>query len=447
MSKTTLIIKREYLTRVKKKAFILITLLGPFLFAGFFAAIIFLSMPSKENYKIQVVDDTQIMYEEMMDFIVEKDDTTVKWQEVKSVYVDALKKFKSEDSEVDYLVWLPKNVLSMDKNQAQLIYKTAPNSKLETKILKYINDARESYLIDKHEINRDKYEKVKTSISLNLLDEANLDESGEKIIEKSNFKIAAGVGFGFSVLILMFIFTFGMQVMRGVIEEKTSRIIEVIISSVKPFQLMMGKIIGIGLVGLTQFLVWIILTGVLIVIMMFAFNIDMSSPDNVAQMSTDMAQIDARSTMSDAFNNIWGLPWLQLIVSFLFYFLGGYFLYSSLYAAIGAAVDSETDTQQFLMPVMLPLMLGFYVTQMSVMTNPEGSAIFWLSMIPFTSPVAMLVRISMGSVELWEVLLSMALLVITFIGTTWLAGKIYRTGILMYGKKASWKEMFKWLKY
>ena len=245
----------------------------------------------------------------------------------------------------------------------------------------------------------------------------------------------------------MFIFTFGMQVMRGVIEEKTSRIIEVIISSVKPFQLMMGKIIGIGLVGLTQFLAWIILTGVLIIIMAFAFDIDMGSPDNVAQMSTDLAQMDTGKGINSALMSILGLPWLQLIFSFLFYFLGGYFLYSSLYAAIGAAVDSETDTQQFLMPVMLPLMLGFYVTQMSVMTNPEGSAIFWLSMIPFTSPVAMLVRISMDSVELWEVLLSMFLLVITFIGTTWLAGKIYRTGILMYGKKASWKEMFKWLKY
>jgi ABC-2 type transport system permease protein len=268
-------------------------------------------------------------------------------------------------------------------------------------------------------------------------------EESSKLI--NGLKIGVGAIAGY--MLMMFVMIYGTSVMRSVIEEKTSRIIEVIISSVKPFQLMMGKIIGIGLVGLTQFLVWIILTGVLIVIMMFAFNIDMASPDNVAQMSTDLAQIDAKSTMSDAFNNIWGLPWLQLIVSFLFYFLGGYFLYSSLYAAIGAAVDSETDTQQFLMPVMLPLMLGFYVTQMSVMTNPEGSAIFWLSMIPFTSPVSMLVRISMGSVELWEVLLSMSLLVITFIGTTWLAGKIYRTGILMYGKKASWKEMFKWLKY
>jgi len=448
MSKTTLIIKREYLTRVKKKSFILLTLLAPFLFAGFFALIIFLVQPEQKDYQIQVIDDTNIMFEEMAS-LFNKKISDVKWSEAKSSYVNALADFRKDESEIDYLVWLPKNVLDMNNNQAQLIYKKAPNVKIETKILKYVNDARESYLITKHGVSREKYNKVKTTINLSTLNITNLDEDGKKKEEKADFKVAAGVGFGFSVLILMFIFTFGMQVMRGVIEEKTSRIIEVIISSVKPFQLMMGKIIGIGLVGLTQFVVWFGLTAILILAMVFFLGIEMGSPEEIAQMSKEMAESKAGNIgmQNDFFNAFWNLPWLQIIFSFFFYFLGGYLLYSSLYAAIGAAVDSETDTQQFLMPIMLPLMLGFYVTQLSVMTNPEGSAMFWLSMIPFTSPVAMLVRISMESVSLWEVLLSMFLLIITFVGTTWVAGKIYRTGILMYGKKASWKEMFKWLKY
>ena len=244
----------------------------------------------------------------------------------------------------------------------------------------------------------------------------------------------------------MFILTFGMQVMRGVIEEKTNRIIEVIISSVKPFQIMMGKIVGVGLVGLTQFLFWIILTGILVTIITPLLGLD-SSPEAMSQMSsTDMAQM-VDSGKGQVLNTIFSLPWLALVSSFLVYFLGGYLLYSALYAAIGAAVDSETDTQQFLIPVMIPLMLGLYVAQLSVMTNPEGPAMFWLSMIPLTSPVVMLIRIAMESVELWEVLLSIGILALTFVGTTWIGARIYKTGILMYGKKVTYKEMFKWIRY
>ncbi|MGB1041726.1 MAG: ABC transporter permease, partial [Flavobacteriales bacterium] len=232
----------------------------------------------------------------------------------------------------------------------------------------------------------------------------------------------------------------------GVIEEKTSRIIEIIISSIKPFQIMMGKIIGVGLVGLTQFLFWILLTVVLVVVFIPMLGIDVS-PDAVSQMSSTEMMAASKSELNTSIAAIWNLPWFALISSFLIYFIGGYLLYSSLYAAIGAAVDNETDTQQFMFPVLLPLMLGFYITYMSVLTNPEGASMFWLSMIPFTSPIAMLVRISMESVELWEVLLSIGILILTFIGTTWLGAKIYRTGILMYGKKVTYKEMFKWLRY
>lgn len=463
-NKTGLIIKREYLTRVKKKSFILMTVFAPFLFAGFFALIIFLAMPKEQDYKVLVVDETTIMYEGMD--LLQKEDKAEKIKnniaagksgkiseknkieifEATGSYSEAIKRFQKENSDFNYLVFLPKNLVDQGDGKANLIYKSAPNSTTETKINRLINDAREALLMEIEEVDKAKFDRIKTKVGLTALASSNLDENGSLIEEKADFKIAAGFGFGFSILILMFILTFGMQVMRGVIEEKTSRIIEVIISSVKPFQIMMGKIVGIGLVGLTQFIFWILLTGILITIMTAVVGVNLS-PDAVSEMSAVDLKEATGGEANKMLSAIWNLPWLALISSFLVYFLGGYFLYSALYAAIGAAVDSETDTQQFMVPVMLPLMLGLYVTQLSVFTNPEGSAMFWLSMIPFTSPIAMLVRIAMGNAEVWEVLLSISLLIITFIGTTWLGAKIYKTGILMYGKKVTYKELFKWIRY
>ncbi|MEN8928745.1 MAG: ABC transporter permease [Flavobacteriales bacterium] len=463
-NKTGLIIKREYLTRVKKKSFILMTVFAPFLFAGFFALIVFLAMPKEQDYKLLVVDETTIMYEGMellqqqekaqqtkdnkaLDSGKEiKEKNKIELFEATGTYSEAIKRFQKENSDFDYLVYLPKNLVDQSDGKANLIYKSAPNSPTETKINRLINGAREALLMEIEKVDKAKFDRIKTKVGLTSEASSNLDENGAKIEEKADYKIAAGFGFGFSILILMFILTFGMQVMRGVIEEKTSRIIEVIISSVKPFQIMMGKIVGIGLVGLTQFIFWIVLTGILIIAGTVIFGINVS-PDAVSEMSSTDLAAAAGSEANEMITTIWNLPWLALISSFLVYFLGGYFLYSALYAAIGAAVDSETDTQQFMVPVMLPLMLGLYVTQLSVFTNPEGSAMFWLSMIPFTSPIAMLVRIAMGNAEVWEVLLSIALLIITFIGTTWLGARIYKTGILMYGKKVTYKELFKWVRY
>ncbi len=461
--KTGLIIKREYLTRVKKKSFILMTIFAPFLFAGFFALIIFLAMPKDKDYKILVVDDTTIMYEGIETILLDEKKDIVKanlalpegkkvkldekyqFTETTVDYSSALKEFKKEESDYDYLVYLPSNLIDMATNKANLIYKEAPNSKTETKINTLINGAREALIMEKEEVDKEKYNRIKTKVGLATYQSTNLDENGDPIVDKAGFKTAAYVGFAFSILILMFILTFGMQVMRGVIEEKTNRIIEVIISSVKPFQIMMGKIVGVGLVGLTQFIFWIILTLILVIVFIPMLGINVS-PEAVSEMSaTDMSAMNTGA--NDSIAAIFNLPWVSLIGSFLIYFIGGYLLYSSLYAAIGAAVDSETDTQQFMIPVMLPLMLGIYVTQISVMTNPEGAAMFWLSIIPLTSPIAMLVRIAMESVELWEVLLSIFILILSFIGTTWLGAKIYKTGILMYGKKVTYKELFKWIRY
>ena len=275
-NKTGLIIKREYLTRVKKKSFLLMTLLGPLLFAGFFAAIVLLAMPKEEDYDVLIVDDTMVMAEGMEAIQIEdlkkkiKDkkhsiDDDKKKEKIKNNiklhrpdtdFLSAIKELKKEDSKYDYLVYLPKKIINRSDNSAEIYYKKAPNSPTETKITSLINRARENLLLKDIGISKSQYDSINTNVGLNAIAISNVDDMGVKIEDKAEFKTAAFAGFGFSILIFLFIMTFGMQVMRGVIEEKTNRIIEVIISSVKPFQIMMGKIIGVGLVGLTQFLFW-----------------------------------------------------------------------------------------------------------------------------------------------------------------------------------------------
>jgi len=290
------------------------------------------------------------------------------------------------------------------------------------------------------------HQKLKAAgIDLTILTEA---ESTVKIITKiisedgntSNSQAEASMGIGFicGILIYMFIFMYGTMVMRGVIEEKTSRIVEVIISSVKPFQLMMGKILGVALVGLTQFVLWILLTFILATIAEFAF-IDASN------MTTELNPEQQSIILSEISNLTGGINLLQIFISFIFYFLAGYLMYSALFAAVGSAVDAEADTQQFVLPITIPLLLSFILIQ-PIMENPDGPLAFWMSIIPFTSPVIMMVRLPFG-VANWELALSAGVLILSFVLTTWLAGKIYRTGILMYGKKASYKELWKWLTY
>jgi ABC-2 type transport system permease protein len=266
------------------------------------------------------------------------------------------------------------------------------------------------------------------------------------------------LGYISGFLIYMFIFMFGAQVMRGVIEEKTSRIVEIIVSSAKPFQLMMGKIVGLGLVGLTQFMLWVVLTLALVSVGKATLFPELGTPNTQEVVTQNiMSQQPGGEQLAEAndianpdkiqeiFSAIGQINFVVVIGAFLFYFLGGYLLYSSLFAAVGAAVDNETETQQFMLPITIPLILGFII-MMNAVQNPQGSLAFWGSIIPFTSPIVMMVRIPFG-VPIEDFLLSAGLLVLTFIGTTWLAGKIYRTGILMYGKKVNYKELWKWIRY
>jgi len=284
-----------------------------------------------------------------------------------------------------------------------------------------------------------------------------LDESG---VEKgTSTGIAMALAYILGFLMYMLVFIFGAQVMRGVIEEKTSRVVEVIISSVKPIQLMMGKIIGIALVGLTQFMIWIFLTVGIVTVLKTTIlpksgitEISQSMPQNLmsgnqqvagttttAQMSPQLAEF------SQMFDNAMNQPWGLIIICFIFYFITGYLLYASVFAAIGSAVDNETETQQFMLPVTIPIILALMVA-MGTMQNPESSLSFWCSMIPLTSPIVMMARIPFG-VPGWQIVISMVLMLVTFGAFVWMAAKVYRTGILMYGKKTSWKEMWKWLRY
>ena len=270
-----------------------------------------------------------------------------------------------------------------------------------------------------------------------------LTMEGEK---DSSSGAAMAVGFAAAILIYMSLFIYGIQVMRGIIEEKTSRIVEIVISSVKPFQLMMGKIIGIGLVGLTQFLLWIILSGTLMTIatnVLFKDKMDVIKSEMPATQQAVPVQSGPGTDMIKAIQTV---EWTYILPIFIIFFFGGYMLYSALFAAVGSAVDSDTETQQFMLPITLPLLFTYIMSFSFIVNNPDSSLSFWLSIIPFTSPIAMMVRLPFG-VPAWQLALSIVLLIGGFIFTTWVASRIYRVGILMYGKKVSFKELGKWFMY
>lgn len=362
--------------------------------------------------------------------------------------LDSVRSIYKDNKSVSIL-FIPQNI--MTNNEVIMHSAEQPGLNILSYISNEIATIIERSKLKQANLNPDVIDSIKTTVNIK-------NNVGEE--EKDN-ELSIMVGLVASVLIYMFVFIYSAQVMRGVIEEKTSRIVEVIISSVKPFQLMMGKIIGVAMVGLTQFLLWVILTLILSGAGMAAFAksqaIDVSKIEQQYDQSKFSSAPEAKQKtkkkieLSEAgkkiIENINRVNWTLMISSFLFYFLGGYLLYSALFAAIGAAVDNEADTQQFMLPVTIPLILSFSMYS-TIIQDPHGPAAFWFSIFPLTAPVTMMMRLSFGMTgHEWELALSMVLLVLGFIGTTWLAGKIYRTGILMYGKKVTYKELWKWLFY
>lgn len=439
MSKIGLIIKREYISRVSKKSFLLMTILGPVLLVGFMVGAFYLGKQDDKELKILLHDDT---------FLVSRDFKNKKGGLYQlTVYdttgtkdlVSAKDYFKSSES-FDLLLYLPEVIVETNNSSGTIYYKEAPNTKTRMYLEGIVNESIEKLKLENLNISKDTYARLKNRVDLKTADVVSGDES--------NLKAKAAVGMAFGVSIFMFIFMYGTQVMKGVIEEKSNRIVEVIVSSVKPFELMMGKIIGIMFVGLTQFAVWIVLSSVLSSIAFAVFGMDLYSSEGLAEMMKSPEAIAAMDPNKfDVMGFVGSIPWPLMIGLFFFYFIGGYLLYGSLMAAIGAAVDNETDSQQFMVPITAPLMFAYVIVLLSI-DNPNSPAILWCSQIPFTSPVVMLVRAAMDTDGLWwQIIISMVLLIITFIGTTWLAGKIYRTGILMHGKKITWKELAKWIKY
>ncbi len=443
MNKILLIIQREYLSRVKKKSFIVMTLLTPLLIAGFYGLIIYFSIKGATSGfdKIAVVNENKTLTEQLPSN-----------ENLEFTYLDnSLEEAKSElkKENFDYLLYIPDFEISNPKG-IELYGNKQAGLSLNNRVSNRLEDLIKDQKLKNSGITQNVLDDLKTSVSI---DTKKIDLSGKE--ENSSAGASTIIAFAAGILMFMFILIYGIQVMRGVIEEKTNRIIEVMISSVKPFQLMMGKIIGIAMVGLTQFILWIVLSAAIstaaVSLMVDKEDLKQTVTTTNVQTPTGLTvdkdtQISDANPINDVKKSLEGLNITQIVIVFLFYFLAGYLFYSALYAAIGSAVDNETDTQQFMMPVMMPLLVG-YALSLSVVTNdPYGDIAFWLSIIPFTSPIAMVVRLPYGVPE-WQLALSIFLLIIGFIGTVWLASKIYRVGILMYGKKASFKEMIKWFSY
>ncbi|HLP05038.1 MAG TPA: ABC transporter permease [Paludibacter sp.] len=440
MSKILLIIRREYTTRVMKKSFIVLTFLTPLIFAGMITIPLWLSGIKDTKQKHIVVVDRTNSYRQVL-----KSNESYVFDFVDKPVEDIKKESAGKDENQFTALLLISGNLATNPKAATIYSEKQVNLELKSYVEGQLNSYVEQQKLSSYNIPnlKEMVEESRTNLDIPTI---KWGEGGQE--KEGSAELALAIGMITAVVIYMFIVIYGAQVMSGVVQEKTSRIVEVIISSVKPFELMMGKIIGIAMVGLTQFLMWVLLTGVISAIagQFIGGGVDMQALQQSGQMGMHPAMgTQNPGELQQVFSMLSGIDFLQIIVLFVAYFLGGYLLYASLFAAVGSAVDSETDTQQFSLPLTLPIVFAIYAAIYSAQ-NPDGPLAFWCSLIPFTSPVVMMVRLPFD-VPAWQIMLSLAILALSFIGTTWMAGKIYRTGILMYGKKVSWKEMWKWLRY
>src|ERR1022692_780186 len=428
MNKIWLVLQREYLTRVKKKSFLLTTIVVPLIIIGFYAAIIAISISGSTNsQKIAVLDENSLFHGKITVPNGDQANYTFIQNETEQSFKD---KYKPQG--YSSFLYIPK--LNIDRPSGIKLHSQAAMSLSDKgKIESIINKAIEQKRMVAAQIDPEKYKAISADVTVdNTID----SENGEK-------KAIAGVAYAFSfaagILIYMILLIYGMMVMRGVMEEKVNRIAEVIVSSVKPFQLMLGKIIGIGAVGLTQFGIWLILMFLLQLIIPVIFPA-MFHQMAAAQAAQQGGQENMLLTISEGIKS---LPVGLMIFCFIFYFIGGYLIYASLFAAVGSAVsEDQQEAQQLTFPIMMPIILGFVIMTKAVNDPNSGLALFG-SLFPLTSPIVMMGRIAY-SPPAWQIILSMVLLVLGFLFFTWLTAKIYRTGILMYGKKITWKEMWKW---
>jgi len=446
MNKSLLILKREYLTRVKKKSFIIMTLLFPLIMGALTVLPTYLAtMDDKEERTIAVYDPTSLVLNKL------ESNQFTKFHYIPEQEYQGLKTdFKS--GKYYAILYIPENIITTSRaemiSDKQITFDV--KNLVTNRIENIIEGDKRKAVVDQTGVPdlEKKLAATKTSITVETI---KLGEEGKAV--KSSTEIAMAIGYVAGFLMYFFVLMYGLMVMRGVMEEKTNRIVEVIISSVKPFQLLFGKIVGIGLVGLTQISIWIFLSiAIATGVGSFAGH---GSHETVVQAQNIMASqgVDQISAAAPEKTNatleilhmIGGLNIPLIIFAMFFYFICGFILYASFYGAIGSAVDSDEDAQQMMMPVMMPLIFSIIIL-FAVAKNPEGPLAFWASIIPFTSPIIMVARIPFG-VPVWQIILSMVVLLGSILGSIWMAGKIYRTGILMYGKKVNLKEIVKWLFY
>ncbi|MCG8387719.1 MAG: ABC transporter permease [Cytophagales bacterium] len=435
MNKLLLIIQREFTSRVKKKSFLVATLLVPILFPAVFGGLGYLMIKEKESAgpkKVLLVNESDSLFLRNTD--------NYQFISTPGPLDLALEAFKSGDDLA--LLYIPPFDIEDPRGMtlySQSILGPSVVSKIENIIEQKIKDLK----LVKYNVDSETLEKLETRVDLDTIISSATDEEEKK----GNSGIASIIGYVTGFLIYLFLFIYGGQVMQGVIEEKNSKIVEVIVSTVKPFQFMLGKVLGVATVGLAQILIWIVLMTAIYTTASALLIGKVESPllkqvENVQQEEA-MAEAQDNPMIQKVLGEVANIPVTQILINFVFYFIGGYLLYGALFAAVGSAVDTPADAQQFMLPIMLPIVIGFAGMSMFVFDDPNGSISFWLSIIPFTSPIVMMGRIGFG-VPTWELLLSMAMLVGGFIFTIWLAGRIYRVGILMHGTKVNYKVLAKW---
>lgn len=445
MDKIRLIIVREYLTRVKKLSFVIMTLLGPLLMAALIIVPVYIANKSQKKVNVVVVDENNFFINAFND----SKNTTFTYR---SGNIDQIRKEALSSGNGDAVLHILESHTIVQSN---LYYTKEPPANLKLNIENQLDKLFfDKVLQDTFQINPKKFERIKSGTKC-YISMIQTDEDGNLKKHFAGLNRVLGIVLGFAIY--MFIFMYSSQVLRSVLEEKTNRIVEVLLSSIKPIQLMFGKIIAVALVGLTQFLLWIVFTvsiiGITTLVKPDLFTNAVPQNDIPATMVTPgidnnldaMMLMQQGGKIGELIETFYGISFTQIILLFLFYFIFGYLLYAALFAAIGSAVDNEADSNQFTMPVTIPLILTI-VMIFPMADDPSGALAWWFSMIPFTSPVGMLVRLPSG-VPFFDLILSMSLMVITFVLALWFAAKIYKTGILMYGKKITYRDLFKWLKY
>ena len=430
-----LIIQREFLSRVRKKTFLLVTILGPLVFAALLIVPGILASMPEDDKNIIVLDEAALIIPEEG-----RGEYQLEYLDPRENDLATAKEFFAE-SEYDALLYIPTGENwdpDFIKNNILLFGKDDPSINMTQFLDGILEDRLNKQKLLRNGVDPEVVAQSATQVNIQSF---TVGEEGEEE-QQSATGLKMGLGYIAGMFIYFFIFFYSVMVMRGVIEEKSSRIVEVIISSVRPFQLMMGKILGIGAVGVVQFVIWVVLSGGI-----YLATTTLIFPEMLAeQAAAGPGGAEAAAIQGfEIFDQLRAINFPLIIGGFVFYFFAGYFLYSAMFAALGSAIDQEADSQQFMMPVTVPMLIAL-VTAANVIQDPNGPLAFWMSMIPFTAPISMMIRLPFG-IPIWQVFVSGAILIGTFFAMVALAGKIYRVGILMYGKKVTWKELYKWLRH